>query len=128
MKSQRAEENRAYVRGPLWQRQRAFAAALALAEQCALCSVCQCARPDQDDGGNDEISGRSGGAALGRYSNIWMRFAENVTKLSAGTSAKLILSPLLFRRHLPLKVSEALLHLLLPIPAMRDVAHAGGNS
>ena len=59
MKSQRAEENRAYVRGLLWQRQRAFAAALAFVEQCALCSVCQCARPDQDDGGNDEISGRS---------------------------------------------------------------------
>ena len=52
----------------------------------------------------------------------------NAMKLSAGTSAKLILSPLLFRRHLPLKVSEALLHLLLSIPAMSDVAHAGGNS
>ena len=59
MKSQRAEENRAYVRRLLWQRQRAFAAALAFAEQCALCSVCQCARPDQDDGGNDELPGRS---------------------------------------------------------------------
>ena len=94
VKSQRAEENRAYVRGPLWQRQRAFAAALALAEQCALCSICQCARPDQDDGGNDDISWKvtAGDAALGRYSNIWMGFAENVTKLSAGTSAKLILS------------------------------------
>jgi hypothetical protein len=58
VKSQRAEENRAYVRGLLWQRQPGFAAALALAEQRALCPVSQCARPDQDDGGNDEISGR----------------------------------------------------------------------
>ena len=52
----------------------------------------------------------------------------NAMKLSAGTSAKLILSPLLFRRHLPLKVSEALLHLLLPIPAISDVPDDGGNS
>jgi hypothetical protein len=49
VKTQRAEENRAYVRMLLWQRQPAFAATLASAEQYLPCAACPCRRPDGDD-------------------------------------------------------------------------------
>lgn len=48
VKTQRAEENRAYVRMLLWQRQPAFAAALASAEQYLSCAACPCRRADRD--------------------------------------------------------------------------------
>ena len=40
VRAERAEENRAYVRKLLWQRQPAFAAALAAAERSVSCSAC----------------------------------------------------------------------------------------
>jgi hypothetical protein len=46
----RAEENRAYVRMLLRQRQPAFAAALASAERYVSCPACSCRRPDRDGG------------------------------------------------------------------------------
>jgi hypothetical protein len=49
VKAQRAEENRAYVRTLLWQRQPGFAAALASAEQHLSCAACQGRRLNQDD-------------------------------------------------------------------------------
>ena len=42
VRAERAEENRAYVRKLLWQRQPAFAAALAAAERYFSCSACPC--------------------------------------------------------------------------------------
>ena len=45
---ERAEENRAYVRRLLWERQPEFAAVLAAAERSFSCPVCS-AEPDQDD-------------------------------------------------------------------------------
>ena len=47
--AQRAEENRAYLRMLLWERQPAFAAALASAEQYLSCLACQGRRLNQDD-------------------------------------------------------------------------------
>ena len=41
-KAHRARENRAYVRGLLWKRQPAFAAAPAAAEQDFSCPACAC--------------------------------------------------------------------------------------
>ena len=43
VRAERAEENRAYVRKLLRQRQPAFAAALAAAEQYFSCLACPCA-------------------------------------------------------------------------------------
>jgi hypothetical protein len=42
VRAERAEENRAYVRKLLWQRQPAFAAALAAAERYFSCFACPC--------------------------------------------------------------------------------------
>ena len=44
VRAERAEENRAYVRMLLWQRQPAFAAALAAAERYFSCFACPCTR------------------------------------------------------------------------------------
>jgi hypothetical protein len=47
-KAQQAEENRAYVRRLLWQRQPAFAATLAAAEQYLSYVACPCRQQDRD--------------------------------------------------------------------------------
>jgi ferredoxin-thioredoxin reductase catalytic subunit len=59
VKARRAKKNRAYVRMLLWQRQPAFATALASAEQYFTCSACPCRQTGQDD---DRDLGSSGSA------------------------------------------------------------------
>jgi hypothetical protein len=56
VRAERAEENRAYVRMLLWQRQPAFATALAAAERYFSCSACPC-RPTGQPADAAELSG-----------------------------------------------------------------------
>ena len=66
--------------------------------------------------------------APGTAALAWPDTRPSLSSPPRNRGSQVILSPLLFRRHLRLKVSEALPHLHLPIPALRNVAHDGGNS
>jgi hypothetical protein len=53
---ERAEENRAYVRRRLWEREPEFAAALAAAERSFSCPVCSGERNQDDDRASDSCA------------------------------------------------------------------------
>jgi hypothetical protein len=54
--SERAEENRAYVRRLLWEREPEFAAALASAEHSFSCPACSGERNQDDDRASDDCA------------------------------------------------------------------------
>jgi hypothetical protein len=56
LKSKRAEENRAYVRRLLWQRQPEFAAALASVERSFSCPACPSGWNQHDDRASDDCA------------------------------------------------------------------------